>query len=275
MNNTVGKAVSADGTLIAFERSGDGPSVILVGAALQDRAMYRPLAGQLARRFTVLNYDRRGRGESGDTQPYAVEREIEDLEALVAAAGTPVALYGHSSGAALAVHAAAHGLPVVRLVLHEPPYTPGDEEWKRGSREDAETIRALLAEDRRGDAISHILGGIGLPREAVEDMSRDERMVAMAHTLAYDSEIMGDISRGGAIPNHLLAAVTIPALVLCGGASPGWMIEVGKQVADGMPEGRHRVLEDQEHFAPPEVLAPALEEFFERDDGPNNAHERR
>ena len=265
MNGTSESVASSDGTPIAFDRLGDGPPVVVVGAALQDRTMYRPLAEQLAPHFTVLNYDRRGRGESGDTQPYAVEREIEDLEALVAEAGGSAAVYGHSSGAALAVHAAAHGLPVSRLVLHEPPYTPEDEEWKRGSREDAETIRALLARDRRGDAVAHILRGIGLPQEAVEDMSRDERVVAMAHTLAYDSEIMGDISRGGTIPNGLLAAVTVPALVLCGGASPGWMIDVGKQVADGMPEGHHRVLEGQEHFARPEILAPVLEDFFEGD----------
>lgn len=275
MSKAAEKVTSADGTTIAFERLGYGAPVIVVGAALQDRAMYRPLAEQLARHFTVINHDRRGRGDSGDNAEYQVEREIEDIDALVTEAGGTASVYGHSSGAALALRAAAAGLPITRLALHEPPYTPEDEERKRASREDAEKIEALLAEGRRSDAIAHILGGIGLPREAVDDMSRDERVVAMAHTLAYDSEIMGDISRGGTIPDHLLDAVTVPALVLCGGESPGWMIDVGKRVADVLPRGRLRVLDGQEHFAPPEVLAPALEKFFEQDDGRTTPDERR
>lgn len=211
MSRAAGKAVSADGTAIAFERLGDGPPVILVSAALQDRALYRPLAGELAPFFTVFNYDRRGRGESDDTAPYAVEREIEDLRALIQEAGGSAAVYGHSSGAALA----------------------------------------------------RILGGIGLPRESVDEMSQDASLVAMAHTLAYDSEVMGDIGTGGTMPTGAARAVTVPALVLCGGESPGWMIGVGGQVADVMPEGRQMILEGQEHFAPPGVLAPVLAEFFE------------
>jgi pimeloyl-ACP methyl ester carboxylesterase len=275
MNKAVERVTSADGTPIAFDRLGDGPPVVLVGAALQDRAMYRPLVGQLARRFTVFNYDRRGRGDSGDTTPYAIEREIEDIEALMDEAGGTASVYGHSSGAGLVLHAAASGLPVARIALHEPPYTPEDEEQKRASREDAETIVALLAEGRRGDAVAHILGGIGLPQEAIDGMVQDERVVAMAHTLAYDSEIMGDISRGGTIPEDVARAVTVPALVLCGGASPAWMIDAGKRAADAMPEGYHRILEGQEHFAPPEVLAPVLTEFFERDGAYENAVGRR
>lgn len=254
--------ISPDGTTIAFERSGKGEIVILVGASLQDRSTYRSLAESLAARFTVLNYDRRGRGDSGDTLPYAVEREIEDLGALMAEAGGKAAVYGHSSGAALALRAAASGLTIKKLVLHEPPYTPEDEAQKRNSRTDAEAIRKLLEEGKRSEAVAYILTGVGLPPDAAGEMSRDPKTVAMAHTLAYDSEVMDDLGRGGGVPTELLGAVTPPTLVLCGGASPAWMVAIGEQVANSLPDGRLRVLEKQGHFAPPEVLGPVLSEFL-------------
>src|SRR3712207_1174069 len=119
---------SSDGTIIAFDRLGDGPPVIAVCGAMCDRALMRPTAEELAKRFTVFNYDRRGRGDSGDSQPYAAEREIEDLAALIAEAGGSASVYGHSSGAGLALHAAAADVPIARLVLHEPPYAPDTEE---------------------------------------------------------------------------------------------------------------------------------------------------
>src|SRR5215203_7086866 len=122
------KVTSSDGTSIAFERLGDGPPVIVVCGAMCDRALMRPTAEELAKYFTVFNYDRRGRGDSGDTAPYAVEREIEDIAALIDEAGGSAFVYGHSSGAGLALHAAAHGLPIARLVLHEPPFVPDSEE---------------------------------------------------------------------------------------------------------------------------------------------------
>jgi pimeloyl-ACP methyl ester carboxylesterase len=257
------KVTSSDGTPIAFDRLGDGPPVIVVGGQLCDRALTRPTAEELAKHFTVFNYDRRGRGDSGDTAPYAIEREIEDLGALIAEAGETASVYGHSSGAGLALHAATHGLPISKLVLHEPPYTPDrDVDRQRASRKEAEHIKTLLAEDRRGDAVEYILRGIGMPTELVNGMSQDPRTLAMAHTMAYDSEIMGDISRGGTIPADLLDAVTIPTLVVCGGASPAWMIDVGRRLAEGLPNGRHCVLEGHEHVVPPEVLAPVLAEFF-------------
>ncbi len=258
------RVISADGTSIAYERLGEGEPVVVVGGQLCDRAVTRPTAEELAKHFTVFNYDRRGRGDSGDTLPYAVEKEIEDLGALIAEAGGEASVYGHSSGAALALHAAARGLPIARLVMHEPPYTTAeDEEGQRTSRKDSRTInKTLLAEGRRGDAIAHILSEIGMPQEMVEGMSRDERVVAMAHTMVYDSEVMGDISRGGMVPFDLVELVKAPALVLVGGASPAWMIETGKQISDAMPNGRHRVLEGQEHVVAPEILAPVLAEFF-------------
>jgi pimeloyl-ACP methyl ester carboxylesterase len=253
---------SSDGTTIAFERLGDGPPVIVVGGQLADRALTRPTAEELAKHFTVINYDRRGRGDSGDTAPYTVEREIEDLGALIAEVGGTASVYGHSSGAALALHAAAD-LPIAKLVLHEPPYTPdGDEDRQRDTRKEAEHIKTLLAEDRRGDAVEYVMRGIGMPPEMVEGVSQDPRVVAMAPTMAYDSEIMGDISRGGTIPADLLDTVTIPTLVLVGGESPEWMVDVSRRLAEGLPNGRHYVLGGQEHVVPPDVLVPALEEFF-------------
>jgi pimeloyl-ACP methyl ester carboxylesterase len=259
--NTV---TSADGTPIAFERWGDGQPVIVVGGMLCDWAKTRPLAERLASHFTVINYDRRGRGNSGDTAPYAVEREVEDLGALIAEAGGRASVYGHSSGAGLVLHAAAHGLPIAKVVLHEPPYVPDVEEERRTSREFAENLKPILAQDRRGDAVELILTTIGMPPEVVGQMRNEPSwagLEAMAPTIAYDSAVMGD-GRGGTIPTDLVGAVTIPALVLCGGASPAWMIEIGSQIADAMPNGRHRVLEGQEHVAPPEVLVPVLTEFF-------------
>jgi len=256
---------SGDGTSIAFERFGEGPPVILVGGATTDRAMTRPLAEELAGGFTVINYDRRGRGDSGDTPPYAVKREVEDIGALIAEAGGPASVYGHSSGAVLALHAAAHGLPVARLVMHEPPFAPDREEERRTSREYGERLRAILAEGRRGDAAALFMTTAGMPEEVVEG-ARDEPwwagVEAVASTLLYDSEVMGDISREGTIPTALLGAVDAPTLVLCGGASPGWMIDVGRQVAEGLPNGGLEVLEGQEHVVPPVLLAPVLAGYF-------------
>ncbi|MBA3635344.1 MAG: alpha/beta hydrolase [Rubrobacteraceae bacterium] len=257
---------SRDGTTIAFDRSGDGPPVIVVGGATCDRAMTRPLAEELAKHFTVINYDRRGRGDSGDIAPYAVEREVEDIVALIAEAGGTASVYGHSSGAGLALHAAAHGLPITRLVLHEPPYVSDVEEERRISQEYGENLEVILAEGRRGDAVELFFTTVGMPREMVDQMRHAPMWAGLetvAPTLAYDSEVMGDISRGGTIPTDLLGAVTVPALVLCGGASPGWMVDIGRQVADGMPKGRHGVLEGQEHVVPPETLVPVLVEFFD------------
>ena len=259
----VDTVTSDDGTTIAFDRLGDGYPVIVVGGQLCDRALTRAIAEELAKSFAVFNYDRRGRGDSGDNAPHAVEREIEDLEALIAQVGGTASVYGHSSGAALALHAAAAGLPIAKLVLHEPPYTPdGDEDQQRASRNEAKHIKTLLDEDRRGDAVEYLMRGIGMPQEMVEVVSQDPRVVAMAPTMAYDSEIMGDISRSAGTVPPLLGAVTVSTLVVSGGASPAWMIDVGRRLAESLPKGRHVILEGQEHVVPPEVLVPVLTEFF-------------
>jgi pimeloyl-ACP methyl ester carboxylesterase len=272
MRETFGKVVSLDGTAIAFDRLGDGPPVIAVCGAMCDRALMRPTAEGLAKRFAVFNYDRRGRGDSGDTAPYAVEREIEDLGALIAEAGGEASVYAHSSGAGLAIHAAAHGLPIAKIVLHDPPYVPdeAEEDWL-GSREYAENLKAILSEGRLGDAVELFMTTVGMPHEMVDGMRHTPRwaeLEAMAPTLAYDSEVMGDSSTGGTIPINRAARVTAPALVLTGGADYPWMTDVGRRLADAMPDGRHRVLEGQEHVVPPEVLVPVLEDFLSDDRGP-------
>ena len=259
------KVTSSDGTSIAFDRLGDGPPVIVVCGAMCDRALMRPTAEELAKYFTVFNYDRRGRGDSGDTAPYAVEREIEDIAALMDEAGETASVYGHSSGAGPVLHAAAHGLPVAKIALHDPPYAPNGEEERQRAREYGENLRAMLSEDRRGDAVELFMTTVGMPQEMVEGMRQTPRwaeLEAMAPTLAYDSEIMGDIARGGSVPVDQAGRVTVPALVLTGGADYPWMTEVGRRLADAIPNGRHRVLEGQEHVVPPEVLVPVLIEFF-------------
>jgi pimeloyl-ACP methyl ester carboxylesterase len=259
------KVTSSDGTPIAFERLGDGPPVIMVCGAMCDRALMRPTAEELAKQFTVFNYDRRGRGDSGDTVPYAVEREIEDIGALLVEAGGTAFVYSHSSGAGLVLHAAAHGLPISKMILHDPPYTPdGDEEARRSSREYGENLKVILSEGRRGDAVELFMTMVGMPQEMVQGMRNTPRwaeLEAIAPTLAYDSEVMGDIGRDGTIPVDQASRVTVPALVLTGGADYPWMIDVGRQVAETMPNGRHRVLEGQEHVVPPDVLVPVLVEF--------------
>jgi hypothetical protein len=258
---------SADGTSIAYETFGQGPPLITVCGATCDRALMRSTAQALGRYFTTVNYDRRGRGDSGDTLPYAVDREIEDIAALIAEVGGLAHLYGHSSGAGLVLHAVAAGLPVDRFVLHEPPYSPDVEADKEAARSFAQEIRALLAEDKRAEAIEMFFRGTGMPDEMIEGMRETPRwagLVALAPTLAYDSAVMGDIEHGGAIPEELAASATRPGLVLVGGDSPPFLLEVSRRLADLLPEGSHRVLEGQGHVADPAVLAPVLAEFLHR-----------
>ena len=185
--NKTEKVTSKDGTTIAFEQSGEGPAVILVVGAFNDRATGAPLAQFLSRHFTVINYDRRGRGESGDTAPYAIEREIEDLDALIAQAGGSARAFGYSSGATLALRAAAHGLAISRLALYDPPPTGA----KAGLL--APQLTELIAEDRRGEAVELFqTEAVGLRAAVVAQMRNAPFRPAlekMAHTLVYESII--------------------------------------------------------------------------------------
>jgi pimeloyl-ACP methyl ester carboxylesterase len=254
---------SSDGTTIAFDQWGEGSPLIYVGGALNDRSAGAPLAALLAQRFTVLSYDRRGRGASGDTPPYAVEREVEDLEALIVEAGGSAFVYGMSSGGALALQAAARGLAITKLAIYEPPFA-ADDNQRRRAREYATRLTELLSAGRRGDAVELFMTMVGMPAEMIAQMRGAPMwpaLEALAPSLAYDSAVMGD-SGGGSLPTERLAAVAAPTLVLDGGASPAWMREVARLVANTLPGGQHRRLEGQTHDVAPEALAPVLEEFF-------------
>ena len=161
---------SVDGTPLAYDRSGDGPPVILVGAAFNDRTGTAPLAAALAQQLTVVNYDRRGRGDSGDTAPYAVEREIEDIDTLIAETGGSAAVFGYSSGAILALHAAAHELAITKLALYEPPFLV-DESRPHPPADLPTQLAAAISTDRRGDAVElYQTEYVGIPDEVVAQM---------------------------------------------------------------------------------------------------------
>ncbi|MGY1808766.1 alpha/beta fold hydrolase [Blastococcus sp. SYSU D00669] len=256
---------SADGTVIAYETTGRGPALIAVGGATCDRAVLRPTARALGAHFTTFVHDRRGRGDSGDTLPYAVEREIEDLAALVDRAGAPAHLYGHSSGAALVLRAVAAGLPVDRFVLHDPPYSPDDPAAREEARAFATTLGELLRADRRAEALETWFLGTGMPADALAELRGSPawaRLLAVAPTLAYDSAVMGDVERGGAVPEDLAVRAARPGLVLVGGADLPFLVEVGRRLAELLPDGRFRRLEGEGHVVPPEVLAPAVTAFL-------------
>lgn len=254
------KVSSSDGTSIAFDQTGEGQPVILVCGGSTDRTANAPLAALLATDFTVFNYDRRGRGDSGDTAPYGVDREVEDLEAIITEAGGSAFVYGTSSGAALALEGAASGLAVTKLALWEPPYVP--EGGPRPPADTASTFTELVAAGRRGDAVEFFMTKVvGLPPEFAAQARNAPfwaSQEALAHTLAYDATIMGDYS----LPSERAASVKVPTLVLDGGASFDWMSETAQAIADTIPDGQHRTLEGQTHDVAPDVLAPVLKEFF-------------
>ena len=254
---------SRDGTKIAFDRLGAGPSVVIASGMFCARPATQPLAEQLAERFTVFNYDRRGRGESDDTAPYAVAREVDDLAALVAEAGGTASVYGHSSGAGLALHAAAQGVPIARLVLHEPPWGDDDEQSRRDARALADDVSAAIADDRRADAIKRFMRDTGMPADMLEGMSREPGMQAIAPTMVYDLEVMGDFT-GGSIPAAVVRAVDVPTLVVAGGASPDFFRDTAERLVALMHDATLAVLDGCDHSAPAEVVAPVVAEFFTR-----------
>jgi len=259
---------SKDDTPIAFDRVGRGPSVILVGGALSDRSAGAPIAGLLSQRFTVITFDRRGRGDSGDAATYAVEREVEDLGALVAEADGAASVFGHSSGAVLALEGAVRGLPITKLALYEPPFIVDDsrpllpENYER-------RLTELISSGRRGDAVELFMtAAVGVPPEMVAQMRNSPMwpaMEALAHTLPYDGAIMGDTMDGNPASMKRWASVTVPTLAMDGGASPEWARNAVCALVEVLPDAQHLTLEGQTHAAEPEVVAPALERFFARD----------
>ncbi|MER5324154.1 alpha/beta fold hydrolase [Streptosporangium roseum] len=259
--------VSKDGTTLAFDRIGDGPAVILVDGALCHRSSgpNGPLAALLAERFTVYTYDRRGRGDSGDTAPYAVEREVEDIEALIAEAGGSAFVYGISSGAALALEAAERGLAISKLALYEAPFIVDDSRPPVPQDYRAQ-ISDLLAAGRRGDTVKYFMRrGVGLPAVVVammRFMPAWAGLTAVAHTLAYDAAVMAGTQSGRSLPAGRWASVTPPTLVAVGGKSPGWMHNAMAAVADALPNARRHTLKGQTHIVKPQALAPVLIDFF-------------
>jgi pimeloyl-ACP methyl ester carboxylesterase len=253
---------SSDGTTIAYERTGSGPALVLVDGALCHRAggPMRPLAEALRDRFTVYAYDRRGRGESGDTLPYALAREVEDLRAVIEAAGGDVGVYAVSSGGGLALATAAAGSGISRLALYEPPYTAeiGDDGPIRAYTKE---LTALLTAGRRGDAVALFMTHVGMPEPVVADLRSQPSwpaFEAIAPTLAYDDAAL----TGGRVPRDVAAAVTVPALVLSGGECPVTLQQAAKATAAALPAAEFRILDGQTHDVAPEAVAPVLADFF-------------
>lgn len=257
---------SKDGTTIAFDQVGQGPPVIFVDGGLQYRAFDQgmtPLAELLAPHFTVFHYDRRGRGDSTDTQPFAVAREIEDIEVLIEDAGGSAFLYGISSGAALAFEAAlALDGKVKKLVMYEPPYND-DDQARQGWKQYRQQLKEVLATDRRGDAVGLFMMLVGMPADQLEGMHQDPMWPlweAVGHTLAYDAAALGE---DGSIPTKRAANLAVPTLVMDGGASEwSFMHTTAVALAKAIPNALHRSLEGQSHEVSPEALAPVLIEFF-------------
>jgi pimeloyl-ACP methyl ester carboxylesterase len=256
---------SHDGTTIAFDRVGEGPALILVDGALTVHSSggKSELARLLAPHFTVYGYDRRGRGRSGDTPPYAVDREIEDIDALIDHAGGSACLYGHSSGATLVIHAAVRlGGRVGRIAMYEAPHNDdpdAQESWTEYLKE----LRQTLADGRRGDAVELFMRFVGTPGDQVEAMRQAPfwpSMEAIAPTLAYDHAAI--IGEHWSAPTDLAAQVAVPALVIAGNASFAFMPGAARALSTAMPHGQLRILKDQPHNVDPGVLAPVLTDFF-------------
>jgi pimeloyl-ACP methyl ester carboxylesterase len=251
---------SRDGTRIALDRTGNGSPIIFVVGAFNERSTAAPLAACLSGQFTTLTYDRRGRGDSGDTPPYAVEREIEDLAALLELVGGSAGVFGFSSGAILALEAAAAGLPITRLALYDAPYlveapaTPPDH---------AARLSALIGSGQRGEAVEYFQRQVvGIPEPVVAQFRHAPFRPALeriAHTLVYEALILRDSS----LPAPEVAArVTMPTLLLAGGAGSPIMPRAARALAERLPDARAHILPDRGHDLDPAALGPELAAFF-------------
>jgi pimeloyl-ACP methyl ester carboxylesterase len=256
--NVAHRVTSSDGTSIAFEPAGAGPALIVVDAAGNYRD-FRPLRApveRLAADFTFHFYDRRGRGASTDTLPYAVEREIDDLAALIAEAGGSANVYAMSSGCLLALHAAASGLAIPRLALFEPPIEPN--EAPTGESDFTTELAELVAAGRRRDAVEFFHRGIGVPEEVMAQMTPPvwAALEAVAHTLVYDCKLSEAMSL------RLVRSVTVPTLVVDSQGSSGELTGMAATVVEALRNGTHRSLAGEWHGVPDQTLAPVLTEFF-------------
>jgi pimeloyl-ACP methyl ester carboxylesterase len=258
---------SADGTVITVDRCGQGHPVVCVDGAMSTRSLGpgKMLAPHLADAFTVYTYDRRGRGDSGDASRYEVQREIEDLAAVIAAAGNDVMVFGHSSGCVLALEAARAGLPITQLVLYEPPFVIDQtrpavgEPWER-------ELDGLLAAGRRGQAVRRFMIEVArAPRFVPLLMSLTpmfKQIKAVAHTLAYDTALLSPYQTGDPRPINRFGDVRVPTEVLLGGKSPEWIINAARGLERVLPAGELTVLDGQTHMVKPKVTAPVVRAFF-------------
>lgn len=257
--------ISKDGTRIAYEKHGNGPPLIVVLGALSNRTFGSTprLTELLAKDFTVYNYDRRGRGDSGDTQPYAVEREIEDIEALIETGEGEAYIYGHSSGGALALHAAAElGNKVIKLALYEVPYND-DPQAKSAWKAYITQLTMLLDDGKNGDAVALFMQYTGIPAMQIAGIRNAPFwpvMERMGHTLAYDHTAL--LGQDAAIPISLAARVKIQTLIMSGGSSFPFMKTTAETLSTIMPHARFQILVGQTHDISPDALAPVLLEFF-------------
>lgn len=262
---------SKDGTRIAFDRYGSASTpIVLVSGALSDRRALTPLSEALAPHFSVYAYDRRGRGGSGDTTPYAVEREEEDLAAVIDEAsgeadGAGVCVFGHSSGAGLALRAARDGVPITGLALYEPPYIV-DNRRRAVPGNLALRLAELVQADRRADVVAlWMTHTVQLPEEAIAGMRQSPMwpgLEAVAHTTVYDLAVMSDTMSGKPLPTEWADMVSVPTLVIVGGNSEPWIQNSTKALADLLPDARRFSLPGADHSADPAALAPVLSEFF-------------
>jgi pimeloyl-ACP methyl ester carboxylesterase len=267
MTTTLETVTSADGTTITLERSGDGPPVILIGGAFNDRTTVAGLAATLSPRLTAVAYDRRGRGDSSDAgadDGDSVRREIEDVAALIDHLGGSASVFGHSSGGNLALEATERGLPIDRLVVYEPAFIL-EGTRPRPSLDVLERLRGLLREGRRDDAAALFLTDqVGVPAEMVEGMRSSESwgwLSGLAHSLPYDVAVCGP---GCVLPADRLAEIRVPTLAVDGGDSPDWMRSATHAVAEAIPGARYVTLDGHDHgvLNQPEALRPVLLDFL-------------
>lgn len=248
---------SPDGVTIAYERSGNGPALVIVNGALSTKESGAALAPLLDGDFTLYRYDRRGRGESSDSGSSTPENEVEDLAVIVAETGEAPFVFGQSSGAALSLEAAASGVPVRGLVVNEPPYV-------RGAATTAQTageLAALAADGRRDEAVERFLHGTGMPDAMIEQTKASPAwpsLLGLAQTLAYDVRLLNE----GVVPAARLRAIACPVLGTTGSLSAPWAAEAVRTVAEAVPDGDWRVLEGQSHNVAPDVLASLFRERF-------------
>jgi len=257
---------SKDGTRIGFEREGQGPPVVLVDGAMCYRGSgpAKPLAALLAPHYTVFTYDRRGRGESGDTWPWSAEREVEDLDAVVREAGGSPFVYGTSSGAVLALEAATRGVPMRKLALYEAPLIVDGTRDPLGD-DFLPQLKACVAANRRGRAVKMFMKAVGVPRIGIvmmQFMPVWKKLTAIGHTLVYDISLTSPYQQGRPLAAGQWSTATVPTLVMDGGKSPAWMRNAQAAMARVLPNGTTRTLAGQNHMVSAQAMAPALTEFF-------------